>query len=1154
MSIIFVGVSVSFLWAQNGGYATQSVLANGDWYKIACIESGVYRLSYNDIQALGLNPSSIDPRTIKIYGNGGGMLPQANAAFRHDDLVQNAISVIGEEDGSFDPGDYVIFYGESPHVWKHNDSDVFRHEYHLYADTNYYFLTIGEGLGRRINTIPNTSEPTVINPRTRILQFHESEEDNPIGSGRFWLGEFFDGSAIRSRSFSFYIPDADREGEIVLRMRGASRSSNTTSFQVQANGENMGTLYFNATNLGSIEVEHYKTDFRTFSLSPASVESDSVKLTFTYNNGGAQRSQGWLDYIEVSYDAVPNLTDSHARQFYVSQTDQSDFIANVALTSDVESPTIWNVTDPTNPFSQQYLQTGNQVTFSGEVPNSFAHYIAFKDQFLQPVSISAVANQDLHGLESADYVIITHPLFLSEAQRLANFHQQQYGRSTLVTTPQLIYNEFSSGKQDVSAIRDFIRMHYVRSQGQKPGHVLLMGDGTYDYKNIRELEDPTNFVITYQSRNSWQPPISYTSDDFFVMMDEKEGFWGEDSGIQGDVDEDTSFLDIAIGRLPVTSARQARDMVDKIIDYVTNPAGKGEWRSKIVLVADHKPKDLDTHHRQANNLTYFIDTANACMNVEKLYMDNYELVPTASRPSFPEGRRAVLNSLDEGSLIVNYTGHGGESGWSDASILTTTDVNNMKNGLRLPCVVTATCEFGRYDNPLLTSGAEEMLLRSDGGAIALLTTVRVVYAYQNSLLNQAFYQYALTYDPEKKRMPTLGEIMANTKNTAFTRPAGTPINSRNFSLLGDPGIILNYPELNAEITHINDLPIDEAVQDTFQSLSIVKASGIIKNNTQDEIEDFDGDMEVTVFDKPTRFVTQERNFAFYWQINRIFDGMAGVEDGKFDFEFVVPINISYDDDGLTGKMKLYFFNESIDGLGCYQNFTLGGTEASAQPDNLGPEIQMYLNDSSTWVDGGITGPAPILYANVSDPSGINTVAGGIGHELIGILDDDDSEVILMNEFYSADRNSYSSGTVAYPFEGLSPGPHSLKLRVWDGANNASEAVINFEVANDPQKALDRVVNIPNPMTDQTEFLIGHNQAGNRLRIKVDIYNTSGQLVRSLIEDDYLAIGNTYQGLTWNGTDQQGNFLANGLYIFQVSVRDLATQQEAREVKKLLIMR
>lgn len=1126
-------------------FAGQSVLASGEWYKIGVVETGMYRLDRTFLENLGLNTAAMDPRNIRLFGNGGGMLPQSNDAWRPDDLIENAIEVVGESDGRLDAGDQVIFYGQGPDVVKFDPaSGLLVHQKHLYADTNFYYLQIGDQPGKRVATPPAPLEPELTLDLGHGFYAHEQELDNPLGgSGRYWLGELFD--VINERDYAFDMADRSAGGDVRLSVRVAARASSTTFFRIYQ-GENLiGSVSLRGTNTGSETADHYVSKEATFSLAADSFSGDSLSLTLRYEKQGNPRAEGWLDWIEIEYE---HRLDPHNTAFYPFYLKGGESVRRPAQVSlrNAGGYELWEVTAPWNAQRMALVEAGNGRAFT-TILDPMKAYVAFKEGLLRPVSGRRIANQNLHGMSPVEYLMIAHQDFLGEAERLAQFHRDHYGRTVSVVTPAQIYQEFSSGKTDVAAIRDFIRMMYVRSAGQYPQYVLLFGDGSYDPKNIRQREEPGNFVPTYQSRNSWTPPESYTSDDFFVLLEESEGFWGERAVIDGDIQREVNDLDAGIGRLPVSTREEARQVVDKIIRYVTGSESLGDWRNRVVLVADHKPEDGNTHISQADSYTRLITGNNACMQVDKIFMDNYELVPTASRPSFPNGRGALLEALDEGSLIVNYTGHGGESAWSDASIFTTTDVQRMRNGGRLPVVVTATCEFGRFDNPGLRSGAEDMLLRPEGGAIALLTTVRLVYSGPNKTINDNFYREVFTFDSLHNRMPTLGEIMMRTKNRTFPQ---YDINSRNFTLLGDPGLILNYPTYRASITEINNRPIDLSLTDTLPSLSRVAIRGQIENAQGEPMPGYEGDLKITVFDKPSKFVTQQFGYTFYWQINKIFRGTASIEGGAFDFEFVVPIDVSYDEG--QGKVSLYFTNGTTDGAGCYANFFVGGTDTSIARDEEGPEVNLFLNDE-TWRDGGKTGATPLLIAQLKDESGINTVGSGIGHEIIGFLDEDDSNVWLLNDFYQAEKDDYTTGELRYELPEVAPGPHTLTLRVWDVANNPTEARTRFVVAENAEDALEAVLNIPNPLTEYTDFYVAHNQAGKNLRLSVEIYTMDGRKIVHL-EERFLANANSFTGLRWDGTDESGAPLPQGVYLYHVTVVDEDSSSEVRKTSRLVLLR
>lgn len=1141
---------LSTLAAQS--FADQSVLQSGQWYRLPITEAGVYSLDAAFFQGLGIDPGQIDPDKIHLHGRGGGMLPQANSAARPDDLPEIPIEVTGAADGSFNGNDRVLFYAEGAHTWRYlTESEQYQHEYHLYADTNYYFLRVGGEDGLRITEAAATTG-TIAADKHREAYFHEVDRENILKSGRFWMGEKFD--LTLSRTYAFPLHRADAGGTARIRLNVAARSDVQTSFLIKVGNQTVGSVSLSNVNIGNKEARQFWTRQGSFQLPLSGIANgDSLRITLEYQRNGSTRSEGWLDWLEVEYDAALHVDGRAQARFRVANNQISPG-AGLDLSIGGMSTTtrLWDISDPLMIKALPFTLNGSTASAQVLADTTTLELIAVNTA--KPYSGSAipVANQNLHGLTLVDYLIISPEAFVAEANRLAAFHQSHYGRSTAVVTPQQIYNEFSGGMQDVSAIRDFIRMFWVRSGGISPGFVTLFGDGTYIYKYISQnVNNETNYLPTYQSRDSWEPTDSYVSDDFFVLLEEEEGMWGEGSDAPGDVSREVNTLDVAIGRLPIESVEQAQQIVDKIINYATNPDPEyfGDWRNRIVLVADHKEGEGNTHVRQANGYTSQINSANPCYNVDKVYMDNYQMVLSAGLTRFPEGREALLSAFDQGALILNYTGHGGEQAWSNSRILENSDILRLKNNFRTPAVVTATCEFGRYDDPTVRSGAEIMVMTPEVGAIALFTTVRLVYSSPNQTLNANFYREVFEFDSLAGRMPTMGEVMMRTKNRTFRSGALANINSRNFTLLGDPGLILNYPRYEAVITHINDEPIDAAT-DSLRSLGRVSVSGFIADQYGDSLRNFSGDMDITVFDKPSVFTTRLSNYTFSWQKNRIFNGRCTVNDGQFSFEFVVPIDISYEDG--QGKFSLYFHNDSIDGAGCYENLYVGGTDPDATIDNTGPQVELYLNDEQ-WIDGGITGPEPFLYARLFDENGINTVGSGIGHEIVATLDDDASRVFNLNAFYEADQDDFRSGSVRYRLRDLELGEHRLHLRVWDIANNASEAETWFIVTDNASMALEQILNYPNPVVEETNFLVSHNQDGAQLSLTVDIISAEGRMVRRL-QRDFVATGNVNRDLQWDGTDANGRPISDGMYVYRVRLQNVETGEEVFATKRLVLVK
>jgi hypothetical protein len=1143
-------------------YATTSVLSSGEWFKIAVTSEGIYKLDYDYLTAMGIDPADVDPRTIKLYSYGGGMLSQVVGNRAYDDLPENAILVSGESDGTLDPSDYVLFYGASTHKWQFVPSyNRWFHHYNVHSDTTFYFLTFGGASGRRLASVP--SEPGATATATSALNYSFYEKDifNPLISGRVWLGESFDFTT--DRTFSFDASNLAPGTSVDVHARLAARSNAVSNFQIKENGTTYHTTNVPAVNTTLYGSYWYRTNFGLFSIPSANVTDGSLDLQLTYSKPLTE-SVGYLDYIEVQSRQLPDITGKSVWFFNsVEQTGPGEVLA-WNLQGGNSGFMVWDVSDPVNVASREYSLAGSTLSFSAKA-DTLARFVAFlPSSGRTPADYQRITNQDLHAAitnEVPDYLLVTHPAWRTAAERLADFHREELGHTVLVTTPGEIFNEFGGGSLDPSAMRDCFKMAYeVGAAAGKPfRYVLLFGDGSYDPKN-RVTADFLNFIPTYQSRKSMRPTECYTSDDFFGFLDDGEGFWGEEAeneggvfdlhwwidGDTGSLPANTHSLDISIGRIPVGSADQAESMVDKLIKYVTDPTTMGTWRNKVLLVADHKDADGVTHISQADSYTALINTNSPCTNVEKVYMDNYAMVTTASGTRFPDGKSAMLSALDEGSLIANYTGHGGETGWSNSQILDIPDINHIDNSGRLPAFVTATCEFGRWDDPSRRSGAEEVFLRDDAGAIAMFTTVRVVYAGPNYVLNTNFYRHAFTWDTVLNRMPTMGEVFRKTKNASWL----DGINNRNFTLMGDPGISLAYPELKAIITEINGVPTTSGVVDTLGALTKVSVRGRVEDASGTFLNTYNGDLKVTVFDKPTRFITKRAPFSFLWQKNKVFVGQADVVNGEFFFEFVVPLDISYEDG--NGKISLYFDDNNRDGAGCTSNIYIGGSDSSSITDNTGPELDLYLNDLK-FVDGGLTNPDPIMFADAFDENGINTVGTGVGHELTGILDDDEENVIILNDYYTAAKNSYQRGTIRYPFSDLPAGEHSLRVKIWDVANNSAEGSIRFVVADDAEMALGHVLNYPNPFTTNTTFMIEHNKNGSSLEVQIKIYTVSGTLVKSM-EDSFYAEGNLYTDLQWDGLDQWGDAIGRGVYVYQVTLRDNSTGQQVNQFEKLVLLR
>ncbi len=1098
---------------------TNSVLSSGNWYKIRLQETGVYQITYQQLTELGLTPGNINPEHIRIYGLNGGMLPENLDEPRYDDLQELAIYVQGEADGSFDAGDYVLFYGQGPHEMVYDPArHILKKQIHYYSDYTYYFITADLGPGKRIDLMPApTNTPNNFVNTFNDMIHYEVEENNLIGSGRMWFGEKFDLYTEISRNFT--IPGILTSEKMTFTAAAAARSDISSSFGFYVNNEKILHLPIpntNSTNPNS-DFAKLRTDSSKF-YPPSGDISVKVVYTKTLNS-----SIGYLDYFNLNFSRDLSFANGQL-SFRNFTTATSEVVTQYSLSKANANVIIWNVTDP---LSAQQMETSFNNTKMEFVHASSAlqEFVAFDgSSFYTPENIGPIANQNLHGLDGYDYIIITYPDFKTEAQRLADFHATQDNMNVLVVEPQLIYNEFSSGAQDITAIRDFMKMLYDRRPATaKPMYLLLFGDASYDYKN-RE-DNNTNFIPTWESMESLNPVGSFVKDDFYGLLD-----GGGDT-----------FIDVSIGRFVVSSQEQANTVVNKAIHYATNTTKvMGDWRNIICLVADDEDSNL--HFGDAEELADSIAKLMPEINIDKIYFDAYQQVSTPSGERYPDANLDLNNRINRGALIVNYVGHGGEGGLAHERVVEIADINSWENYDHMPVFITATCEFSRFDDPGRTSAGEFVFLSPKGAGVALFTTTRATYAGANMQLNKNFYKYALErVNGEYHRM---GDVIRLAKNAS-----GSVENKSKFSLLGDPALKFAFPEHNVITTAITNT--HKEVIDTIQALLKVTISGEIQDYNGNKLSSFNGILYPTVFDKPSRYSTlanDPASFAsdFRIQKNALYKGKAQITNGEWSFTFIAPKDIAYQFG--FGKLSFYARNDQIDGNGYYNSVVIGGYNQNAVADNEGPEINLYMNDYA-FVNGGLTDENPRLLADIFDESGINTVGTGIGHDIIATLDDDRS--FVLNDYYEAGLDNYKNGNILYPFYNLSNGKHTISLRAWDIYNNSAEASIDFIVAESGEMALMHLMNYPNPFRSGTTFTFEHNQAGLPLNVSLEIYAMDGRLVKKL-DNFYQSDGYKYKSPTWDGTGEDGNKL-QGMYVYRL----MLTKQDGSVVEdtnKLVILK
>lgn len=1123
-------------------YAEHSVLASGNWYKMSISSDGIYKVTGTFLEDLGVDLSGLSSSSINVYGNGGELLPFENSEFRHDDLQLNPIEMFDGGDGNFSSSDYFLFYGKGPHSWRYNEDDqLYEHQKHYYSDEAQYFIGLDIHSASRIEDADLADSPSTNNVTSfDDHNFHELDEKNFVKSGRELYGEEFDiVTNFNFQGSNFNFPNLDSSKEVNIKVDAVGRTvdvgSSSFDIESQSNTENFVITNVSSSytspfgKAGSGELEFFPID-----------GSSSLGVNINFNKF-APNSIGYLNYIRINARRHLKLSGNQ-----MDLRDASSVGANNISKFTIEGASalhkVWDVTDITDPLNVPFTLNGSVAEFK-VTTDTLRQFIAFKNSgFLSPTAKGSVQNQDIHGMGQPDMIIVANSTFLNQANELADLHEAE-GLEVKVFTPGQVYNEFSSGNPDITAIKMMMKMLYDRAENEeeKPRYLLLFGDGSYFNKNF---EGNTNFILTYQSKNSLAPLSSYVSDDYFGLLDDLEGEGNDE------------FVDIGVGRLPVKSVEEAEIVLSKIKRYLsTNASGGlahcsglgsenvyGDWRNNLLFIGDDE--DSNIHMSQANLLAKQVQDTNPVYNQSKIFLDAYVQESTPGGSRYPEAQRAVKDNIERGNLITTYVGHGGEIGWAEERILDLTTIQNFSNANSLPVFLTATCEFSRYDDPDRTAGGEFLVINENGGAIAMLTTTRLVYSSPNYALAQNFFDVALEDGVIEDLR--LGDIVRLTKNATVSN--GT--NKRNFSLLGDPALKLAYPKYDVETLSYTDT-LGNAV-DTLSALSQVVINGRIVNDNGIFMSDFNGQVIPVVFDKEATVSTLQNDglsaFQFKTRRNIIYKGRAEVIDGQFSFSFVVPKDINYQFG--EGRVSYYGLSGEIDAHGFDETIIIGGSSDSSNDDESGPSIELFMNDEN-YVEGGITSEEPILIAKVFDNSGINTVGNGIGHDITAIIDGNTTNTITLNDFYESDLNTFKSGSVRYQLPSLEAGDHTLTFKVWDVYNNSNARSLDFLVAENEDFVLDHVLNYPNPFSTQTEFFFEHNRHCNSLDVQIQVFTVSGNLVKT-ISKIIVNDGFRSEGISWDGLDDFGDKIGKGVYVYRLNVKT-PTGEKQEKFEKLVIL-
>lgn len=1114
-------------------WKAHSVLASGAWFRVAVPADGVYKMDAAFLSGLGLG-ASVPSGALRVYGGNAAMVPESNAAPRVDDLEELALLVQDGGDGTLSGADYVLFYARGPHAWQKDSANrAFTHEKNLYSEVAYYFITVG-GTGKRITAAAAVAPgPQVVSTFDEHV-FYENDSVNFLNSGKDWWGAEFSSLPGRSlaRSFALDAPGAVAGSPLRLRTRVAARSiGNGSSFRIDLNGQaalQVPVLPVSGIFNDLFAQQSTQTGYTLFS-------GSGMTFTYTYVPGGPN-AQGWLDYIDVNYRRALSLP-AGGQLLFRDWTSVGGGGATFRLSGAGTNTQVWDVTDPFNAQAVAATLGGGVLSF-GAATDRLREYAAFATDFPVPQAAGTVPNQDLHASTPADLLIVAHPAFLAQAQQLAAFHRQHDGLRVVTATTDQVYREFAGGSPDPGALRDFAKLYYDRYRsgwGSSGKYLLLLGRGSFDYKD--RVRNNTNYVPVYESPISLDPLSTYASDDYFGFLDDNEDI---NSGLL------VNTLDLGIGRIPARSAAEAQNFVDKVLAY-HSAASLGPWRNNATFVADDQ--DYNLHLDDAEAMSATAAAQDSFLNETKIYLDAYRKEGGTAGGTYPQANAAISNNILNGTLIWNYSGHGGYARLAEETIADQDIIASWNNANKLPLFITATCDFAPYDLPGITSLGEDLLVRPRTGAIALMTTNRVVFAFSNRLLNNNYLQVALQPDASG-RYKSLGEAVQASKNLTYAT-SGDVTNNRKFALMGDPAMTIGFPKGRVRPLLVNGHPI--ATADTLSATEFAEIEGEVTNLAGNRLGDFNGTVSLTLYDKPQTLHTLGNDptstpVPFQAQTSSLFRGKVTAQAGRFKFRFRLPrdINFQYG----NGRMSFYAQDSTRDATGMSRNVLIGGLAPGANDDHEGPQIKAWLNDER-FVNGSVTNENPVLLLRLADSSGINTGNAGIDHDIVVTLDGNNHTYYVLNDFYETEPDTYQRGSVRFQLPALAPGRHSLTIKAWDVVNNSNTYTLEFTVARDEDLVIDHVINYPNPFTTHTQFWFEHNKPGLDLRVRAEIFTVTGKLIKTIARTINTE-GTRSIETEWDGRDDYGQRVGRGVYIYRLTVES-ADGKRASQLQKLVVL-
>ena len=1118
-------------------YASNSVLSQGRWVKIGITEDGVYRLTPAALQQMGFS----DPSRVKLYGYGGHVQDEeidADADF--DDLEE--VPLYRDSRG-------LLFYGKGLVSWSAPDSrGRASHRVNTFARQACYFLTEGDGPAAIAVAQAGVTPSRSLDYTYAHVVYHK-EEYSWMSSGSMFYENL---NYASSNSQTYHLPSVDPVtslgGSLRVNFTGHFTSSGATvrNVDVSVDGREMATSV-RISNSG--EYDKAREGSVTYELSSLQEGTTGVQVTLTSPAGMDAR----LGYLELCYRRQLFMRDPW---LYIrdNKASAASFVINTNGRGNVK---LWRLGRRGQSMAEmQGVRSGN--TYTVPVDDASWEYVAVDvdADYPAPSYIGEVGNQNLHAMGALDMVVLipASGKLYAQAERLAEAHRSLDGLRVAVVRADQVYNEFSSGTPDATAYRRFMKMLYDRAatEADMPRYLLLFGDGVWDNRMVTAATrglNPDDYLLCYESQNSLSQVSSYVMEDYFGLLDDGEG-----GNLTGDK------VDLGIGRFPVTTEEQARVMVDKTIDYMENKHA-GAWRNVVCVMGDDG--DENDHILKAERLASQVEADYPALQVNRIFWDAYRRETDATHYSYPGATQDIYRQMEEGCLMMNYTGHGNPRELSHEYVLRLSDFAAFESN-RVPLWVTAACDVNPFDM-LEDNIGETAVLHETGSAVAFYGTTRTVYSDRNSSMNRYFTRHVLGRDLDGRRN-TIGDAVRLAKVELLTPDPpqekedtllDNTVNKLHFVLLGDPALKLGVPEYRLVVDSINGQEVGEDFPlANFEAGSIARVNGHVADAQGNRLPDYAGVVSLTVYDSESEVTCLNNDgeadppLTFYTRDKQLYVGNDSVVRGEFEMVFPVPMDIKYS--GESGRVSLYAIDNGRrrEANGYSERVTVGGTGTDLAGDTEGPRITAYLNRED-FVSGGTVNATPYFVAMLEDESGINVTNTAVGHDLELSIDGNPATTYILNDEYENEFGSYTRGQLAYVIPALPNGPHTLTFRAWDVMNNSSSVTLDFNVDGSRSPDFISLSCTQNPAREQTTFIVRYDYPGTECNFMLEVFDFAGRKLWTHTEQGTSEDG-VYQ-VHWNLTTSSGMPLSTGVYLYRVSVSTPESKAVSR-ANKIVVLR